>query len=77
MDGVEVKSGTAAAITCKITGLTANEPLTVTWLKENGDPITGVAGVSTVPAAGTDGKLYSDYVMIKLRSKRSSPIGGP
>ena len=68
MDGVEVKSGTAATLTCKMTGLTADKPLTVTWLRGNGDPIADDApGITYDPAKGTAGKCYCDNVRIKFR----------
>ena len=68
MDGVEVKSGTPATLTCKLTGLDANKPLTVTWLQGNGNPIAEDAtGITYVPAVGTAGKCYSDAVRIKFR----------
>ena len=35
MAGVQVKSGTAATLTCTMTGVNGNEALTVTWLKDD------------------------------------------
>ena len=60
MAGTEVKSGTAATLTCKMTGLNANEPLKVTWLKEDGKPIDDPSGITFVPPNGDPGKCYSD-----------------
>lgn len=65
MDGVEVKSGTAATLTCKMTDLTAEKPLTVTWLKGDGSPIADDApGITYDPTKGTAGKCYSDNVTL-------------
>ena len=78
MDGVEVKSGTPATLTCKMTGLTADKPLTVTWLKGNGDPIADDApGITYDPAKGTAGKCYSDNVRIKFRIILLPPTSYP
>ena len=61
MDGVQVKSGTAATLTCKMTGVNGNTPLTVTWLKDDkeltADDLT-TFGITT-PASS---KRYSDRV---------------
>ena len=67
MDGVEVKSGTAATITCKMTGLTAEKPLTVTWLNGDGSDIGNDQGITLVPTDGSPGKCYSGNAMIKRK----------
>ena len=67
MDGVEVKSGTAATLTCKMTGLTADKPLTVTWVKGDGSAIDDDAqGITYSPAKDATGKCYSDNVRIEF-----------
>ena len=67
MDGTEVRSGTPATLTCKMTGLLANEGLKVTWLNGNGTEITA-PGITYDPPNGAVGKFYSDYVKIRFRN---------
>ena len=75
MDGVEVKSGTAATITCTMTGLDQDKPLTVTWL--DGDGNTVDSGTATLePLASTPGKCYTDNVGVNLRSKARCALPG-
>ena len=60
MDSVQVKSGTAATLTCKMTGVNG-DALTVTWLKDDAELTADdrtTLGITT-PASG---KLYSDRV---------------
>ena len=70
MDGVEVKSGTATTLTCKMTGLKIDEPLKVLWLQGNGDPIPpNEPGITYDPSPNPKvGKFYSDYVRIGFRN---------
>ena len=58
MDGKEVKTGTAATLTCKMTGLDADKHLTVTWLNSDDTAIREDQGITLVPAADASGKCY-------------------
>ena len=59
MDGKEVKTGTAATITCKMSKLDADKHLTVTWLNAADDTaIRNDQGITFFPAADAPGKCY-------------------
>ena len=73
MGGREVESGTAATLTCEMTGLTPADALTVTWLTGDGEQIVA-SGITFDPPNDSKGKCWSDNVRIE---PRKSPFHSP
>lgn len=75
MNGKEVKTGTAATITCAMSGLDAEKPLTVTWVNADGTAIQDDQGITLEPAAGAGGKCYMAFYPHSWKSKTTSLRG--
>ena len=65
MDGVQVKSGTAATLTCKMTGVNGDAALTVTWLKGDGGELTEQERTTLGITIPDSCERYSDRVRSK------------
>ena len=62
MDAVQVGPGKTATLTCEMTGVEDDAPLTVAWLKGADDQVTSADEPGLTMS--TSGKRYIDHVRI-------------